>query len=343
MKSTVKDWLSKMSKTKGVPINPGVQMELEKLNSDFMCEWEKHEHRVHLHNKYRKNHITEKDRSKDWVYAHLMFLDNSFYFSSQPTNSGTVEGHEVITQIYETLTSPERTDEKVSGNRKGKEITIKNASYIVDTLIYLIGTINLQNKLQSLFKEMSNEEFLKKFGVNYDGTNFSRREYNDQIILLFDKLKSAATLDPELTEDKALTRTQRKARDSALPDQIKALYNNSCAICGISLLPPSNKKISPKYTTEAQCAHIFPVSEGGRDDVRNAICLCRLHHWAFDVGWFTISDNHTIIIRNDLPREEQYTNIRKYAGKKLVIFPPIIDLYPHSCYLTAFRKKMGFE
>ena len=45
---------------------------------------------------------------------------------------------------------------------------------------------------------------------------------------------------------------------------------------------------------EVEAAHIVPHRASGKDDILNGIALCRLHHWAFDVGWFTLEDNFKI-------------------------------------------------
>jgi hypothetical protein len=39
-----------------------------------------------------------------------------------------------------------------------------------------------------------------------------------------------------------------------------------------------------------QAAHIVPKNKNGTDDPRNGLTLCRAHHWAFDAGLFTPSN-----------------------------------------------------
>jgi len=46
---------------------------------------------------------------------------------------------------------------------------------------------------------------------------------------------------------------------------------------------------------EVEAAHIVPYSSNGKDDIWNGLALCRLHHWAFDVGWFTLKDDFKIL------------------------------------------------
>lgn len=67
-------------------------------------------------------------------------------------------------------------------------------------------------------------------------------------------------------------------------------YQKKCAICGLSLHSPDNK------IWEVQASHIVPRSQNGKDDIWNGLALCHLHHWAFDVGWFTILPDYKIMI-----------------------------------------------
>ncbi len=60
------------------------------------------------------------------------------------------------------------------------------------------------------------------------------------------------------------------------------------------------------------------------------------------VGWMSLSDDCTILVRNDLPEQEDYEFIRKYAGTKIRL-PADTKVAPHSVFLQAHREMMGFE
>ena len=60
-------------------------------------------------------------------------------------------------------------------------------------------------------------------------------------------------------------------------------YDYKCAICGMKIYSPDT------LIWEVEAAHIVPHRMNGKDDIWNAMALCHLHHWAFDVGWFTLS------------------------------------------------------
>ena len=80
----------------------------------------------------------------------------------------------------------------------------------------------------------------------------------------------------------------------------------------------------------------------GKDDVRNGICLCRMHHWALDVGWITIADDYTVMVAHDVPGHEDYEFIHGWEGSKIRL-PADKLAAPHPIYLSAHRRLMGFE
>jgi hypothetical protein len=73
-------------------------------------------------------------------------------------------------------------------------------------------------------------------------------------------------------------------------------YNCRCAVCGLKIKSPD------LLTWEVEAAHIVPNSSLGRDDVCNGIALCHLHHWAFDIGWFTLLDNYSVEVSPRISR-----------------------------------------
>ncbi len=74
---------------------------------------------------------------------------------------------------------------------------------------------------------------------------------------------------------------RRLLRDAAFTRLIKRAYAHSCAACGAGWLVPIGLP-GPDPISEPEAAHIVPVSMKGSDDLRNGLCLCRAHHWAFD-------------------------------------------------------------
>lgn len=72
---------------------------------------------------------------------------------------------------------------------------------------------------------------------------------------------------------------------------MKQAYDHTCAVCGAS-------RFSPEGNPEIEAAHIYPKRQDGSDDVRNGVALCKLHHWAFDTGWLSLSDEHEVLVKS---------------------------------------------
>ena len=72
------------------------------------------------------------------------------------------------------------------------------------------------------------------------------------------------------------------------------LYDFRCAVCGLKIKSPDS------MCWEVEAAHIVPHGSFGRDDLFNGIALCRFHHWAFDVGWFTLLDDYKVLVSSKL-------------------------------------------
>jgi hypothetical protein len=67
-------------------------------------------------------------------------------------------------------------------------------------------------------------------------------------------------------------------------------YGYKCCICGLKMYAPNSLK------WEVEAAHIVPHGMNGKNDIWNGIALCGLHHWAFDVGWFSFANDYRIIV-----------------------------------------------
>jgi len=148
---------------------------------------------------------------------------------------------------------------------------------------------------------------------------------------------NAETTLPRLTDESSPQETivRQTPRSAAFRYAVQKVYSEKCAVCGLSAK-------SPKDDPEVESSHIYPKAMKGSDDIRNGICLCRFHHWAFDCGWFTISDDYQIIVREDIPDRNDYSEIRKYNGSQLRL-PKNPNLRPHYIFLKEHRKLHGFE
>ena len=83
----------------------------------------------------------------------------------------------------------------------------------------------------------------------------------------------------------------------------------------------------------------------GKDDIWNGLALCHLHHWAFDVGWFTLLDNYSVQISSkiqflpsDFGKFGGTNFLRDFISNDTAIFLPQEKVfYPHKSSLHWHR------
>ena len=116
------------------------------------------------------------------------------------------------------------------------------------------------------------------------------------------------------------TRSKRIARSIVFRKSVQRIYNYTCSVCGVSLK-------SPRGHVEIDAAHVVPRNLNGCDDTRNGIALCKRHHWAFDLGLFSINEQRRIIVpdivaeipQNKVLSDLSGTSILKPSNKNLVV------------------------
>jgi hypothetical protein len=133
-----------------------------------------------------------------------------------------------------------------------------------------------------------------------------------------------------------------KLRNRAFKQAVKEAYDFKCAVCGMKIYSPKT------FLWEVEAAHIVPHSANGKDDILNGLALCRLHHWAFDVGWFTLEDNFNILASKkieDLPTDFGklgcYDFITQLSMENQIIsLPKEQDIYPHPNAIKWHRENI---
>lgn len=124
---------------------------------------------------------------------------------------------------------------------------------------------------------------------------------------------------------------EAKLRSRSFRQAIIEAYNFSCAVCSLKICSPN------ALQWEVEAAHIVPRSLNGKDDILNGLALCRLHHWVFDVGWFTLDDDFRVLASRrilDLAADSgkiwNYDFMRKLAIERLAIaLPKEKTIHPH--------------
>jgi len=121
-------------------------------------------------------------------------------------------------------------------------------------------------------------------------------------------------------------------------------YNYSCCVCGLKINSPDT------LYWEVEAAHIVPHNLNGKDDIWNGVALCRLHHWAFDVGWFSLSNKYRILLSSrfkDIPDDFGKANGLEFFRNSLelnkkILLPDGISLRPHKNAIEWHRKNIFF-
>jgi putative restriction endonuclease len=118
------------------------------------------------------------------------------------------------------------------------------------------------------------------------------------------------------------------------------VYDFRCSVCGLKINSPDS------LCWEVEAAHIVPHGSFGRDDLFNGIALCRFHHWAFDVGWFTLCDDYRILhsskisgVPVDFGRMGNYELIRQLSNvQNRIRLPSKREVYPHTNSIRWHRQ-----
>lgn len=137
---------------------------------------------------------------------------------------------------------------------------------------------------------------------------------------------------------------EAKLRNRAFKQAVREAYDFKCAVCGMKIHSPN------ALQWEVEAVHIVPHSKNGRDDLLNGLALCRLHHWAFDVGWFTLGDNFNILasrrIKNlsaDFGKLGDYDFIGQLSKENLRIsLPSEQDIHPHPNAIKWHRENIFY-
>ncbi|MFL0245588.1 HNH endonuclease [Candidatus Clostridium stratigraminis] len=102
-------------------------------------------------------------------------------------------------------------------------------------------------------------------------------------------------------------------RDSSFRKGVLKYYNNQCSITRLGLTYGNLSNI--------EAAHIIPKQSGGGDNISNGIALSRDLHWAFDAGFFTITQDYKILVHHKVSNTNDLW--RSINGQ--TIFIPIDD------------------
>lgn len=170
----------------------------------------------------------------------------------------------------------------------------------------------------------------------YNGSNPKFKFLLDTSVSMPSVESDVEKMNKELGE-REIEYSKKKKRDYKFKNKVLAAYDYKCAVCGSCL-------ISREGYYELEAAHIQPVSESDQinDFTNNGIALCRLHHWAFDKGLFSLNDEFQVIIEDRIRKDPMYEMITKFENNKILLPNNQNDL-PSKSYIKEHRKIWNFD
>jgi putative restriction endonuclease len=130
--------------------------------------------------------------------------------------------------------------------------------------------------------------------------------------------------EPELQNlDSEAKITLRKSivRNSFFRKLVVREYDYRCAFCKLRIIRDPNQNI-------VDGAHIKPFSEFLDSKLDNGLSLCKNHHWAFDLGWFSVDDNYRILVAQGLDDDSPYTRAMKDFDREPIVLPSNERYFP---------------
>lgn len=205
-------------------------------------------------------------------------------------------------------------------------------------------TIVLTNKREWMLTENGYNQALEIMGVPIEQKEvLPIRSFEVQkIVSRMRKQERPEHYSPFENKRTVNTTQKTRLRSRAFKQAVREAYNFKCAVCGLKIYSPN------ALLWEVEAAHIVPHSANGKDDILNGLALCHLHHWAFDVGWFTIEDNYKVLVSRktkDLPADfgklGNYDLMRQLSKENLLIsLPREHDIYPHPAAIQWHRENI---
>lgn len=167
----------------------------------------------------------------------------------------------------------------------------------------------------------SNKQSIISFSPEYLGLYLENFEFihnlnNDELLELIKKSDDTnidnSYEEINFNENKFTITHTRYFRDENFRKTIYEAYGNKCAMCGMQL-------------GIIEAAHIIPFSdEEGNNEIDNGICLCPLHHKAYDSGIIFFNEDFEILLNGEkvnylikMGLDSGLNNLEKISFKKL--------------------------
>ena len=208
-----------------------------------------------------------------------------------------------------------------------KQLSDKTAPQGTTYRILGLGLIESFDRDNQLFKirQVSIEEIQSKL-------NPRGEILDDELIETALQLETLERWNPFVAEDRAVYRVSKFNRERAFRRIVLENYKNTCAV--------TQSRFVRGAVIEAQAAHVIGKDANGTDDPRNGIALSHTAHWAFDMGVFTISDQHEVIVHEKAKQADHRHFPITEMDRKPILLPSEETSLPHPEALAWHREEV---
>jgi putative restriction endonuclease len=188
----------------------------------------------------------------------------------------------------------------------------------------------LDEKLFDLLQDSFTRQALVDSLVNtWFADSKSNLDSISDIDLEFDRLEPLQL--PNLDSEIKIILRKSIVRNSFFRKLVVLEYDYRCAFCKLRIIRDPNQNI-------VDGAHIKPFSEFLDSKIDNGLSLCKNHHWAFDLGWFSIDDNYRILVAQGLNDDSPYTRAMKDFDREPIALPSNERYFPRLESLKWHRE-----
>lgn len=127
-----------------------------------------------------------------------------------------------------------------------------------------------------------------------------------------------------------------RKREARFAFEVLPAYDFTCALTGYRM-------VAEDGTTILDAAHIHSFSRGGPCTIRNGLALSKTAHWLFDRGFWSLSDDLHILVKQTTFHEsgDMGLLLKPKDGKRIQI-PALSAFHPDPEHLAWHRKRNGF-
>ncbi|HEX9927284.1 MAG TPA: HNH endonuclease [Pyrinomonadaceae bacterium] len=150
---------------------------------------------------------------------------------------------------------------------------------------------------------------------------------NQQINALENLLIQTAEQKTDI--DKIVSDTPK--RDKAFRGVIMRLYDYTCAACHLRVITINGE-------TAVEAEHIIPFSISHDDNVGDGISLCKLHHWAFEIGLISINDKFQIVVSKSFEESGGEAFLLRRLQTQPILLPKQKPFFPSLMTIRWHRE-----